>query len=203
MINDNDFSQDAQVDYENQINNLENKYGKGFCNHSDIESMAQDMLDTIPRLNRDQLREEMNNMHVDIYLDPTTFNINEGLAKSQAYRERLCGILALADREYNTRSKVFEMLQMAHNVVSKASSADRRKGEALLKYSIHFINLEAAETFKDEVAMFLKNMQSTSETISRQASVLQAQITLGEIRRKDDTFTTADNFKPVEELRWK
>ena len=68
MINDNDFSQDAQVDYENQINNLENKYGKGFCNHSDIESMAQDMLDTIPRLNRDQLREEMNNMHVDIYL---------------------------------------------------------------------------------------------------------------------------------------
>ena len=155
MINQSDINQPAKIDYEDQLNNIDNKYNKGTCNLNDIENIARDMLFAIPKLNRNQLREEMMLMHVDIYLDPTTFNINEGLAKAQAYRERLSGILALADREYNTRTKVFEMLVMAHNVVSKATSADKRKGEAMIKYVTQYIQLEAAETFRNEVKTHL------------------------------------------------
>ena len=92
----------------------------------------------------------------------------------------------LAEREVNIRNKVLDMLSMANTVMSKASSADKRKGEALLKYPTQFIFLEAAETFRNEVQMVLNNMKATSESISRQASVLQAQITLGEIHRKAD-----------------
>ena len=205
MINENDISQNSQIDYEEQLDNLDNKYGKGVCTQKDIEQMAQDMLFALPQLNRNQLREEMSMMHVDIYLDPTTFNINEGLAKAQAYRERLSGILVLADREFNIRTKVFEMLMMAHNVVSKASSADKRKGEAIYKYATQYIQLEAAETFRNEVKTYLDNMRATSETISRQASVLQAQITLGEIRKKDNYIQAEKNLleqNNIKELTW-
>lgn len=202
-----DIKQSPSVDYETQLSKLDNKYGKGRCTQNDIEEMANDMLASIPILDRDKLRIEMNNMHVDIYIEPTTFNINEGLAKAQAYRERLSGILALADREFNLRAKVFDMLMMAHNVVSKASSADKRKGEAVTKYAAQYMHLGAAETFRNEVKTYLDNMRATSETISRQASVIQAQITLGEIRRKDDINTNFINSEEalkcgVEEFSW-
>ena len=205
MINSTDINQKAQIDYEQQLDNVSNKYGKGTGSITDIENIAQDMLFTIPKLDRNKLREEMMSMHVDIYLDPTTFNINEGLAKAQAYRERLSGILALADREYNTRTKIFEMLTMAHNVVSKATSADKRKGEAMIKYVTQYIQLEAAETFRNEVKTHLDNMRATSETISRQASVLQAQIALGEIRKKDNYIVAEKNLTEqnnIKEMEW-
>lgn len=175
------------VNQETKMEELDNQYGHGVCTQNDIEQMAKEMLATLPKLNRNDLRDEMDNMHVNVYIDPTTFNINEGLAKAQGYRERLTGILVLAEREVNIRTKVLEMLSMANTVMSKAGSADKRKGEALLKYPTQFIYLEAAETFRDEVQMYLNNMKATSESISRQASVLQAQITLGEIRRNTNT----------------
>lgn len=202
MLKETDISTPEQISYETQLNNLENKYGMGTCTYNDIEQMAKDMLATLPRLNRDLLRDEMSKMHVDIYIDPTTFNINEGLALAQAFRERLAGILALADKEYNVRVKVFEMLTMAHGVMSKASSADKRKGEGLIKYAVQFIQLEAAETFRNEVKTYLDNMKATSETISRQASVLQAQITLGEIRRKDNNFVQAEMNLQNDKFQW-
>ena len=206
-----DILQQASKDYESSLNDLDKRF-HGQCKLTDIEIIAEEMLATIPKLNRDKLRDEMSQMHVAVYPNPSTFNINEGLALAQGYRERLAGILALADQEFNTRSKVLEMLMMAHIVTSKASSADKRKGEALIKYPSQFLALEAAETFKNEVMLFLKNMQSTSETISRQASVLQAQIALGEVRRKDysdnvssmaeETIRKGVVNKPIEELEW-
>ena len=63
MINQADINQPAQVDYEDQLDNIENKYGKGACGINDIENIAQDMLFTIPKLDRNQLREEMMLMH--------------------------------------------------------------------------------------------------------------------------------------------
>lgn len=195
---------------ETKMDELDNQYGHGMCTQSDIEQMAKEMLSTLPKLNRNALRDEMDNMHVNVYIDPTTFNINEGLAKAQGYRERLTGILALAEREVNVRLKVLDMLSMANTVMSKAGSADKRKGEALLKYPTQFIYLEAAETFRNEVQMYLNNMKATSESISRQASVLQAQITLGEVRkRSENDNSTGSGYESllntkntVEEFQW-
>ena len=178
-----------KTDYESTVDNIENKYGHGNCNMSDIESMAKEMISSLPVLDRNKLRDEMEAMHVTVYSDPTTFNINEGLAKSQGYKERLAGILAYAQREYQVRNKVFEMLCMANNVISKQGSADKRKGEAVMRYPTFYITLESAETFANEVKMFLDNMKSTGDAISRQASVLQAQIAIGDIHKKNGANT--------------
>lgn len=208
-MNKNDILVKPLTNQETKMDELDNQYGHGNCTVTDIEQMAKEMLSTLPKLNRNALRDEMDNMHVNIYSDPTTFNINEGLAQAQAYRERLTGILALAEREYNVRTKVLDMLIMANNVMSKASSADKRKGEALLKYSTQFIFLEAAETFRNEVQMFLNNMKATSDTISRQASVIQAQISLGELHRKVNDLSAGyvyennlNEKKSVQEIPW-
>ena len=207
-MNKKDILAMPMINQEDKMDDLDNRYGHGSCGLTDIEQMAQEMLATLPKLNRNALRDEMDAMHINIYAEPTTFNINEGLAKAQGYRERLTGILALAEREYNVRNKVLDMLIMANTVTSKATSADKRKGEALLKYSTQFIFLEAAETFRNEVQMFLNNMKATSDTISRQASVIQAQIALGELHRKIDPATgqayetLLNDKKPVQEITW-
>ena len=179
-----------KTDYETTVDNIDNKYGQGECNMTDIVDMAKEMISALPKIDRTKLRAEMETMHVTVYTEPTTFNINEGLAKSQGYKERLAGILAYAQREYQVRNKVFDMLCMANNVISKQGSADKRKGEAVMRYPTFYITLEAAETFANEVKMFLDNMKSTGDAISRQASVLQAQIAIGDIHKKNGANTS-------------
>jgi hypothetical protein len=199
---ENDIKAPAAQNYEDTLSDVENTYGgKTNCNMSDIEQLAKEMLKTLPKLNRDALRKEMAEMHVTIHRDPTTFNINEGLALVQGYKDRLAGILALAQKEYNLRDKVFDMLIDANSVVSKASSADKRKGEAIMKYPVAFLHLEASETFMEEVELFANNMKSIGEAISRQVSVLSNQISLGEYisRRHNNNFTNS----PAEEIDYK
>lgn len=198
-IHSDDVKEQAKQNYEDTLQSIDNKYGHGFATMDDIQDMAKEMLETIPKLDRNKLREEMDLMHVEVYPEPTTFNINEGLAKAQGYKERLAGILVQAQREYNVRNKVWDMLAAATNVMSKLSSADKRKGEAIMKYSAYFLQLEAAETFMEEVQMYMNNMKATGEAISRQASVLQSQIQLNEIRRKPN-ISNDDINSPAEEI---
>lgn len=199
----NDIKTPATNDYETKLADVEAKHGNSTtCNMADIEQIAKEMLMTLPKLNRPEIRNEMAMMHVPVHQDPTTFNINEGLALVQGYKDRLAGILALAQREFNLRDKVFDMLIDANNVISKASSADKRKGEAIMKYPTAYLNLEAAETFQDEVELYLNNMKSIGEAISRQASVLSAQISLGEYRKRTPDQNIDPN-NPAEEMDYK
>ena len=191
IIQDNDILQQSTITSEQMLNNVENGYGHGNCTYEDLEDMAEQMIASLPKLNRTKLQEEMQTLHVAVFTDPTTAQINVGLALVQGYKERLAGIFVLAMREVQMRTKAFELLQNAGITVSKQSSADKRKGEALMRYPQQFILLESAKIFADEVEMFMNNMKATGETISRQVSVLQLQLSIGEIHRK-----------PAEEINW-
>ena len=48
------------------------------------------------------------------------------------------------------------MLFDANNLISKASSADKRKGEATLKYPMQILQFESADAFLKEVEQMLK-----------------------------------------------
>lgn len=210
IIKQDDIIAQPANDYESTLDDIDNKYGSGHCMMSDIEEMAKEMIASLPKINRNKIRKELESMHVTVYTDPTTFNINEGLALSQAYKERLAGILALAQRECQVRNKVFDMLVMSNNVISKATSADKRKGEAIMKYPNAYLKLEAADTFAQEVKMYLDNMKSTGDAISRQASVLQAQIAIGDIHKKsndnekswDSPAEEATDNPAVKRIKW-
>ena len=146
----------------------------------DLENTINGILATIPKIDRDALRDEMGEMIVEMSKNPTTFDINEGLAKSQAYRDRLSEILFMAQNEYKIRKRCLDMLFDAVNLISKASSSDKRRGEAVMRYPMMVIQTEAADIFVKEVEQMCTNMRSTSEAISRQVSVMQIQLQINQ-----------------------
>lgn len=148
----------------------------------DVEKMVNDLLASLPKINRNAWRTEMEDMIVPVKENPTTFDINEGLAIAQGYKERLGEMLLYAQREYKIRKKCLDMLMDAVNLISKASSADKRRGEATLRYPIMVIQTESAEIFMKEIEFIYSNIKSTVDSISRQASVMNMQIMLGERR---------------------
>lgn len=155
------------------------------CTIVDIENLVNGMLSTLPKINKKELRKEMSEMTVPMLTTPTTFSINEGLAKSQAYRDRLSEIYIYAQNDFKIRKRCMEMIFDSVNLISKASSADKRRGEATMRYPTIVLQTEASELFLKEVEQMLSNMKTTMDSISRQASVLNMQIALGEVRRKN------------------
>lgn len=181
MPKDEDFSTIPTTNVDDVIDSLA---GSNVGTISDLENIVNQIISSIPKLNKNKIRKEMENMIVQTYQAPTTFDINAGLSVSQSYKDRLTEIYTTAMNEYKTRKRCVEMLFDANNLLSKASSADKRKGEATMKYPIYLLQLETAENFMKEIEQVMNNMKSITETISRQGSMISAQIQLGEYRKK-------------------
>ena len=128
---------------------------------SDLEQIVFSILKTIPTLNRNALRNEMMNMKIELKDDPTTLDLNKGLAKAQGYKDRLSEIYSYAVREYKLRTRCVEMLINAFIATeAKGKSSDARQGEAAMKYPMLLIQLEAAESFMKEVEHVLADRKS-------------------------------------------
>lgn len=173
----------------------------------DLNAIVNDILGSLPRLNRQKLRQEMEKMSVRLDDNPTTYQLNEGLALAQGYKDRLAEIYTHALREYKTRNRCMEMLFDAVNYVSNGKSADKRKGEATMMYPMYIIQREAADTFMKEVEHVLQNVKSAHDSISRQVSVMQIQAQLGELRRGGTNPVHSTNSQAEEgtnagELDW-
>lgn len=182
-MSENDILQHPDTDFEDSLNEISDQF-QGQCSMSDLERMVSQMMNTLPKLRRSDLRDEMENMIVPLQQTPTTFDINKGLALVQGYKDRLTEIHTLAMQEYRLRKRCVEMLFDANNLISKAPSADKRKGEATMKYPVMLLQLEASETFVKEVEQILNNIKSTGEFVSRQGSILSAQISLNEYAKR-------------------
>ena len=170
------------------------------CTFTDIEEISKQLMDSLPKLDYQKIREEMYSIRVEIFENPTTFQISEGMQKVQMYKDRLAEIYTLADREHTIRKRIVEMLFDANQAVSKQSSVDKRKGEASIRWPTYIINMTLAEAFKNEVNTVINNLRSKGDMLSRQASILDMQIKLGEYRRQNGEAEeyTAGNYKNVD-----
>lgn len=180
MIQD-DFLNMPATGVDDTLDSLE---GSTVNSIGDLENMVNQMIASLPKLNKAKIRQEMENMKVETYQAPTTFDISTGLSQTQAYKDRLTEIYTTCMSEYKIRKRCVDMLFDANNLISKASSADKRKGEATMRYPLHLLQLETSENFMKEVEQVMNNMRSTTETISRQGSIISNQIQLGEYRKK-------------------
>ena len=199
----NNFKAIPETNFEEIIEN----YNGNNVSMTDIENISNNIIKSLPILDRNRLREEIQNMIVNIPETPTTFDINQGLALSQAYRDRLTEIYVDIMKEVKIRKRCLEMLFDANNLISKASSADKRKGEATLKYPMQILQLESADAFLKEVEQVLNNMKSTFDTFSRAGSILALQVQLGEYKgnKNFDNFESdAEEIEkePIKELSW-
>ena len=201
----NNFKSIPEISFEETIES----YKGNNVSMTDIENISNNIIKSLPILDRNKLREEIQNMIVNIPETPTTFDINQGLALSQAYRDRLTEIYVDIMKEVKIRKRCLEMLFDANNLISKASSADKRKGEATLKYPMQILQFESADAFLKEVEQILNNMKSTFDTFSRAGSILALQVQLGEYKgngnKKFDNFESdAEEIEkePIKELSW-
>ena len=196
--------------YEETMDDIEKEYADNHATtFNDVESIANRVLASMKKLEYAKLRNEMSNMHVEIHPNPTTFQLLEALATVQGYKTRLAEISNDVEHEYNIRKRVNDMLFDANQAVSKQSSADKRKGEAAIRYPVQIMQLETINSFRIEVNNYIKNMQSTGEMLSRQASLIQMQLSLGEYRKKlPNEFGGNEaeeklDYKPgVSEMEW-
>ena len=194
----------APKSYEETMEDIEQEYADNHATtFNDVESIANRVLASMKKLEYGKLRNEMSNMNVDIYPNPTTFQLLESLAKVQGYKTRLAEISNDVEHEYN------DMLFDANQAVSKQSSADKRKGEAVIRYPVQIMQFETINSFRIEVNNYIKNMQSMGEMLSRQASLIQMQLSLGEYRKKvPNEFAGNEaeeklDYKPgVTEMNW-
>jgi len=170
--------------YDRVVDELDEEYKDKNCSFADVEIIARSALKALPKLDFNRLRAEMDNMEVTVYENPTTFQLTESMAKVQGYKNRLAEISSLVEHEYITRKRVNDILFDANQAISKQSSADKRKGEATLRYPTLLLKLSSIESFRLEVNNTINNMRSIGETLSRQTTIMQMQISLGEYRKK-------------------
>jgi len=171
-------------EFEKKINELDEEYADKNCSFADVEQIARTTLKALPKINFGKLRDEMDRMNVQVFENPTTFQLTEAMAQVQGYKNRLAEISTLVEHEYITRKRVNDILFDANQAISKQSSADKRKGEATLRYPTLLLQFSIIESFRIEVNNIINNMRSIGDTISRQATIMQMQITLGEYRKK-------------------
>ena len=166
-------------DFDEALEDLNSQPTKQMYSTNDLENIVNSILSTLPKLDRNAYRREM---------------LNEGLSLAQGYKDRLSEIYNLANAEYRLRKRTKEMLFDALSVLSKASSADKRNGECVMKYPLTVLNLEAAEIFVDEVEQIMGNVKSAMEATSRQISVIGLQISLNDIKRGNQSEAQEINY---------
>jgi hypothetical protein len=183
-IDDKDLVPQKSSNQKTTLDKLDEEYGDKNCSFAEVEQIGKAMIAALPKINFNKIRNEMEHMQVDVYENPTTFQITESMAKVQQYKNRLSEIASMVEHEYMTRKRVNDILFDANQAVSKQSSADKRRGEATLRFPILLLRFTDIESFRYEVTSKMNNLRSIGDTISRQASVMQMQITLGEYRKK-------------------
>lgn len=183
-IDDKDLIPQKSSSQKTTLDKLDEEYGDKNCSFAEVEQIGKAMIAALPKINFNKIRNEMEHMQVDVYENPTTFQITESMAKVQQYKNRLSEIASMVEHEYMTRKRVNDILFDANQAVSKQSSADKRRGEATLRFPILLLRFTDIESFRYEVTSKMNNLRSIGDTISRQASVMQMQITLGEYRKK-------------------
>lgn len=188
-----------QAGYTQVTADLHEKYDGKRCAIDDVEDIANQTIAALPRLDADAIRAEIDNMTVDVQEEPTTTQLAAAMAEVQAYKDRICAIANQVEREYMIRKRTLDMLFDANQAVSSASSADKRKGEAQLRWPMLQMDLVNVEVLRLEVNNVVNTLRAKGDMLSRQASILQMQVQLGEYRR-----TVPQGYSDVkaEEMSW-
>ena len=94
----------------------------------EVLDMVNKLLKSLPILDKTSLRKEMSEMTVSMSQDPTTADLNRGLALSQGFKDRLSEIYISAYNDYKIKRENIDSyyMQMAY-LTSTRSTCIRRK----------------------------------------------------------------------------
>ena len=200
------------ADYGQVMTGLRAQFGAN-TRHSldDLEAMTMATIAALPPVDEDAVRAELRSINIPVYDDPTPAQLSRGLADVQAFKDRVGALANTVERVYMVRKRMLEMLFDANQAVSSASSVDKRRGEAQLRWPMLQLDLVNVEALRLELTTVMQNLRSKGDVLSRQASILQMQIQLGEHRThipreyselRAETEAEGDNVAGVTTVDW-
>lgn len=164
----------------------------------------------IPELDYDNLHEELNKYYdISIEEDMDTNQINDMLTKMQNIRSRVAFITSQAMRTYKAKKTIVDMLMailVKEADASKYKNKEAREGFATERLLDLNLDLRIAEFLKDNAEMCLNNLNNMISTVSRQISVLQIELQLGQLTRyntnddgddSDWVFKSSDSLEDI------
>ena len=164
----------------------------------------QEEFENIPSLDYSKVKEELDNFRVGLDADPSSTGVgrlNEKIANVDSYMSRTTTILLNAIKNENVFDSLFKDVQSLFNKhlrvqlrqkeITDLGNQNLRQAAAEEKItdignfkSVVEKALNEAKTHTEICREKLKNLDVTNKNISRQITVIQTQIEIGEIQRK-------------------
>jgi len=155
----------------------------------DIKSMIDKMMDnlSLPSLNLDDLHRELDEYYeIAIDTNLSTGEIKRLFPELQNKKSRVAQIYVDASRAYKGRKTALETLVSI--VVKNADPSvyknkEMREGLAAEKLSEFILEVQNYEFLKDNAEMCLENLNDMVNVVSREVTVMQIEMQLGELSR--------------------
>lgn len=164
----------------------------------DVKTMIEKMMNSLslPSLNLDNLHRELDEYY-EIAIDT---NLNTGEIKQlfpelQNKKSRVAQIYVDASRAYKGRKTALDTLTSI--VVKNADPSvyknrEMREGLAAEKLSDFILEVQNYEFLKDNAEMCLENLNDMVNVVSREVTVMQIEMQLGELSRGPNLRTKSD-----------
>lgn len=137
----------------------------------------------LPIINYDELHKEIANLNVESKPTSTLQLINVRLQEIQGAKDRLAEIYQEVVRCYTIKKRAVNILTEAWNKFADGSSADKRKSDSAFRLSDFHADLAEVEALNIACDHSLKNLDSQSNAISRQITIIQSELKLFDIGR--------------------
>jgi hypothetical protein len=141
------------------------------------------MYSTLPLINYDELHAEVAHLNVDSSPTPTLQLINLKLQKIQASKDRLAEIYQEVIRCYTFKKRAVNIISEAWSKFAEGSSQDKRKSDSAFRLSEFHADLAQIEALYNVCDHVLRNLDSQSQAISRQITIIQSQLKMFDIGR--------------------
>jgi hypothetical protein len=164
-------------------NNLPKIIGEVPKEYKDMVDRFIDMYQDLPLINYNDLYSELADLNVDSRPTPTLQLINLKLQKVQASKDRLAEIFQEVIRCYTFKKRAVNILSESWNKFAEGTSADKRKSDSSFKLSEFHADLAKIESLYNVCEHILRNLDSQSNSISRQITIIQSQLKMFDMGR--------------------
>ena len=127
----------------------------------------------LPKLNYAEIYEELGDLAIKSHPSPTLQVINDEIQKVQAAKERLSEIYRNVERNFFLKKRSVDILECAWAKYTSEKSADKRKGDAVMRVSNFVTDFALTEACYRVCQHIIKNLDSCHDSLSRQITVNQ------------------------------
>jgi len=148
-----------------------------------LVEMLQYQYSGLPKLDYKKIYKELPDLNVRSVQSPTLQMINDEIQRIQAAKERLGDIYMNVERNFFLKKRAVDILESAWYKYTCEKSADKRKGDAVVRISNFSADLATTESCYKVCQHIIKNLDDAHESLSRQITVNQLLLKMNDYGR--------------------